>query len=425
MKWSFFLKSKDEQAQVSTTFVKEMKNKYQIERWKFDNAGENLTTQKAFEEQGFGIKVEYTARETPQQNGMVEWAFATLYGRVQTLFAHAGLERSKQNYLWPECAATATKLDKLLVIRSKDKSPYEKFFGETNLIQNHLKVFGEIGIVTKHNNKHITNKLNNRGVPCMFMGYAKDHAANVYQMLKLDTNTIIITRDIVWLKKTYGEYMRLTKSKKIGNYSEGADNDNNILEEDHEELSDKILNIENDNSEREKERMPCWQQNLQTFYNPHPGRKEVAENAYLSLLEGMNEPKNFQEAWNHPELHEQENWRTAINKEFNNMLKRNVRKHINKKDIPQGRKPIRSKWVFKKQRNGVYCARLVALGYSQVPGVDFTENYAPVINDITMRTMLVIMKLQGWKGEIIDVETAFLYRELKEEIYMTIPKGLN
>ena len=73
----------------------------------------------------------------------------------------------------------------------------------------------------------------------------------------------------------------------------------------------------------------------------------------------------------------------------------------------------------------MYCARLVALGYSQVPRVDFTENYAPVINDITMRTMLVIMNLQGWKGEIIDVEMAFLYGELKEKIYMTIPKGLN
>ena len=53
-----------------------------------------------------------------------------------------------------------------------------------------------------------------------------------------------------------------------------------LLEDNHEELNDKILNIDNDESEGEKERIPCWQQNLQTFYNPHPGREEVAENAY-------------------------------------------------------------------------------------------------------------------------------------------------
>ena len=29
-----------------------------------------------------------------------------------------------------------------------------------------------------------------------------------------------------------------------------------------------------------------------------------------------------------------------------------------------------------------------------------------------------------WSSEIIDVETAFLYGDLNEEIYMTIPKGL-
>ena len=33
--------------------------------------------------------------------------------------------------------------------------------------------------------------------------------------------------------------------------------------------------------------------------------------------------------------------------------------------------------------------------------------------------------LCGWDFEIIDIETAFLYRELDEEIYMKIPEGLS
>jgi hypothetical protein len=41
-----------------------------------------------------------------------------------------------------------------------------------------------------------------------------------------------------------------------------------------------------------------------------------------------------------------------------------------------------------------------------------------------MYNKLVLMNLQSWKGEIIDVETAFLLRELKKEINMTIPSSL-
>jgi hypothetical protein len=39
-------------------------------------------------------------------------------------------------------------------------------------------------------------------------------------------------------------------------------------------------------------------------------------------------------------------------------------------------------------RNGIFRARLVACGYSQIPGVDFQESYAPVINDVTFRILL-------------------------------------
>ena len=46
-------------------------------------------------------------------------------------------------------------------------------------------------------------------------------------------------------------------------------------------------------------------------------------------------------------------------------------------------KCIKNKWIFKIKHNGVYQVHLVAHGYSQVPGVDFSENYSPVVNDPT------------------------------------------
>jgi hypothetical protein len=41
------------------------------------------------------------------------------------------------------------------------------------LIEKHLKIFGEIGIVTKSNISKINSKLSDRGVPCIFLGYAR------------------------------------------------------------------------------------------------------------------------------------------------------------------------------------------------------------------------------------------------------------
>jgi hypothetical protein len=86
---------------------------------------------------------------------------------------NAGFEKVKRETLWAECAATATKLDNLLVRTSEDKNPYKLFYGKENPIKKHLKIFGEIGIVTKSNTSKIKSKLSDRGVPCIFLGYAK------------------------------------------------------------------------------------------------------------------------------------------------------------------------------------------------------------------------------------------------------------
>ena len=84
---------------------------------------------------------------------------------------------------------------------------------------------------------------------------------------------------------------------------------------------------------------------------------------------------------------------------------------------------MKNKWVFKIKRNGVFRARLVACGYSQVPGVDFTDFYSPVINDVTFRIIIVVMMLNKLEARIINIETAFLEGELNEEIYMKVPDG--
>jgi Reverse transcriptase (RNA-dependent DNA polymerase) len=66
----------------------------------------------------------------------------------------------------------------------------------------------------------------------------------------------------------------------------------------------------------------------------------------------------------------------------------------------------------------------VACGYSQVPGLDFNKSFAPVINNVSFRILLVAKLVWDMRSTIIDIETAFLHGNLDEEIYMNIPFGL-
>ena len=101
-----------------------------------------------------------------------------------------------------------------------------------------------------------------------------------------------------------------------------------------------------------------------------------------------------------------------------------VFKKIHKSEIPGGRSCVKCKWIFDIKRSGVFRARLVACGYSQVPGLDFTDIYSPVVNDITIRCMVIAEMVWKFSSMVVDVETAFLHGDLEEEIYMESPEGL-
>ena len=79
--------------------------------------------------------------------------------------------------------------------------------------------------------------------------------------------------------------------------------------------------------------------------------------------------------------------------------------------------------MFKVKNDGTYRARCVALGYSQIPGVDYTENFSPVVNDLTLRSALIISLQKRWSRRTLDAETALLEGDLEEEIFMKFPPG--
>ncbi len=72
------------------------------------------------------------------------------------------------------------------------------------------------------------------------------------------------------------------------------------------------------------------------------------------------------------------------------MEDRGVWKAFKVKDIPKNKRLIQNKWVLEIKRNGIFRARNVAKGFSQVGGSDFDQIYSPMVHDITFRLILVI-----------------------------------
>lgn len=140
--------------------------------------------------------------------------------------------------------------------------------------------------------------------------------------------------------------------------------------------------------------------------------------------EDTDEPKTFRQAL---ESSEQQQWKQAMLVELN-LLKENDTWEIC--DLPNGRKAIDCKWVYKVKRNVTgaierYKARLVIKGYSQIQGIDYDETYSPVARYTSIRFLLAMAARYNMHIHQMDAVTAFLQGELTEEIYMRQPEGLN
>ncbi|GJY04523.1 ribonuclease H-like domain-containing protein [Tanacetum coccineum] len=97
-------------------------------------------------------------------------------------------------------------------------------------------------------------------------------------------------------------------------------------------------------------------------------------------------------------------------------------------DLPNGKKAIGTKWVFKnkKDERGIVIrnkARLVAQGHRQEEGIDYEEVFAPVARIEAIRLFLAYASFMGFLVYQMDVKSAFLYGTIEEEVYVTQPPG--
>ena len=92
-------------------------------------------------------------------------------------------------------------------------------------------------------------------------------------------------------------------------------------------------------------------------------------------------------------------------------------------------KAIKVKWVFKLKHNVDgsivrHKARLVAQGFLQREGLDYSEVFTPVERLEIVRLVEALACNQGWSTFHLDVKSTFMNGPLDKEVYVTQPHGL-
>ncbi|KAK9055823.1 hypothetical protein SSX86_026908 [Deinandra increscens subsp. villosa] len=120
-----------------------------------------------------------------------------------------------------------------------------------------------------------------------------------------------------------------------------------------------------------------------------------------------------------------EEWKEAMRTELQALHKNKTWSLVPR---PTNRNIVGCKWLFrtKYRSDGSidrHKARLVAQGFSQVPGVDFSHTFSPVVKAATVRIVLTLAVTNKWHMHQLDVNNAFLHGKLNETIYMEQPHG--
>ena len=118
---------------------------------------------------------------------MVERKIPTLMGRSRAMMITAGFSPQEKRKFWCEVISTATKLDNIMVRKDRTKPPFTLFYNEEPKYMKFLRSFGEMAVIAISDDKKMRSKLDIRGRTGIFVGYADDHAGNVYRFINIET----------------------------------------------------------------------------------------------------------------------------------------------------------------------------------------------------------------------------------------------
>lgn len=409
------------------------------------------------------IRHEFSISYSPQQNGKAERYGGVLGAKARTLLFDAQLPR----HFWPFAFLTAAYLRNRNTYRDSSETPYQTFVGDRPDVS-HLRVFGSTCYVT---NIHPSRKkLDARAYYGKLVGYCRFSKGYCIWVPELDR--VVESRDVVFHDDTpmfpipgqvplsddgspllelseiaevpepgvpVADLLAVNTSLPAGtsvSATQQLDNHSKITGQ-VGPSSPSVFDVDS-SSTRDTAPVGNWVavNVADALENPVPrdcvnsGGENVSEltlgvdlhAAFVTIPVEI----TYSQAIDASNA-ESDKWIAALEDEYQSLVANGtwflVPRTARMRVIP-------CRWVFSHKlgiRNQVerYKCRLVAKGFMQRPGFEFTEVYAPVTTRTTLRYFLANVVSRKLILRQLDVKTAFLNGHLEEDldIFMEQPEG--
>ena len=420
--WTVLIKEKSEAFEKFKIFKlrAEQETKTELKTLRTDRGSEFVSHEFQSYCDKLGINGHLTAPYSPQQNRVVERRNRTLLEMTRGILKHM----SVPNHLWGEAVRHATYLINRVATRSLEgMTPYEALRSRKSNLT-HLKVFG--CVCYARTEMAGRKKLDKKSKVLVHLG--TEPGSKSYRLLDPLTKQIAVSRNVVFDENKLWCWTEQAVDKEVGKFTfvqrrcddvttdvEASETTN--VNEDDDERGEEEVSDDGDSDDNIQPRRSTRLSTKPAYLDDYILMEEVESERLLMVIN--DEPCDFNEG------KKLEVWIVACKDEIFSIEKNNTWDLV---ELPSGVKPIGLKWVFKIKRNAdglisKYKARLVAKGYVQRHRVDYDEVFAPVARIETIRLIIALEGSHGWEIHHIDVKTAFLHGELKEDVFVTRPKG--
>ncbi|MHB1946432.1 MAG: reverse transcriptase domain-containing protein, partial [Metallibacterium sp.] len=376
------------------------------------------------------IRRETTIPRTPEQNGRSERYWRTLFEMTRALMETAKLGKE----WWGRAIIYAAHIMNRCTNSITNKTAFEIFYGRKPSLAN-IRTFGCKVFI--YNDVEDRDKLDARGIEGLFMGIAEHQKGWIIYLP--DSHKLMVSRNIRFLE---------TRPKQVIDLNIKEDDEKEDSEQEEIEIPKPVKAaepseppaqqlIKEESLERQVMETPKptgiigrrTSSRIRTQTNPEwykasaKPRDNVDYALHIEAIEANNRgpltPTNYEEA------RTESKWIKAMEEEYESLM---INETWELTTLPPGRKAIGSKWCYKIKENADgsvarYKARLVAKGYTQVENIDYTETFAPVVKHTTLRTLLAYATKHDMRICQLDVSTAYLHADVKEELYMEQPSG--
>lgn len=402
-----------------------------------DRGGEYISNKYVNNLEKQGIQLQYTAAYSPQQNGVAERKNRYLVEMARCMLSDANMG----NIFWGEAIMTANYMQNRLPTRSIKSTPLELWEGRKPNVGD-FHIFGSQAYV--HIPDQNRRKLDRKAELLTFVGY--DEQSKAYRFLNKTSYRITISRDVKFVdrygceagitSKTNSDTNKENSSIKVNSSNEESSSGEGSSEiyfdisrpmsqeANLEEVQEEVISEQAIVDERERVvESPITRKSERS----NKGKAAVRYDDEFNLSTGISNcevviPENYNDAILSKE---KQRWMEAMDEEMASLQSHDTWELV---QLPEGSNVVGCKWVYNlkyDESNEIqrFKARLVAQGCTQRYGIDYSETFAPVARNTTLRVLLSIAGREKMDVYHVDVKTAFLHGELDETIYMKQPPG--